>query len=319
MESTWPAWTCPEHRLPLTEDSQVLACEAGHKYAIRGGIPRFVDGANYASHFGAQWNHYRLTQLDSHTGTSITRDRVRRCIGEELWTSMAGKRVLECGCGAGRFTEILLEEGAKLVSIDLSSAVEANSVNFPVSLTHRIAQADILHLPFVSRQFDLVFCLGVVQHTPDPEQTIAALFDQVAPGGALILDHYTGKWAWRTRTAPLFRAILKRLPNDRAMSVTNGLVEFFLPWHKAVRNSLLGRRIVHRISPLLSYYTVFPQLDDNVQREWSLLDTHDSLTDWYKHWRTRSQIQEALTRLGLERIWCEYGGNGVEARGYRPL
>jgi SAM-dependent methyltransferase len=182
----------------------------------------------------------------------------------------------------------------------------------------RIAQADIWHLPFVARQFDLVVCLGVVQHTPDPEQTMACLYDQVAPGGALILDHYTGRFNWYTRSAPLFRMILKRLPNERAMSVTNRLVEIFLPWHKAVKHSRLGRSIVHRISPILSYYTIFPELDDRLQREWSLLDTHDSLTDWYKYYRTRSQIQETLTSLGLQRIWCEYGGNGVEARGYRP-
>ncbi len=72
-----------------------------------------------------------------------------------------------------------------------------------------------------------------------------------------------------------------------------------------------------RVSPVLSYYHALP-LDDELQRQWALLDTHDSLTDWYKHFRTRGQIRTTLERLGAREIWCEYGGNGVEARGRRP-
>ena len=88
-------------------------CSTGHSFRIRNGIPRFVPPNTYADSFGAQWKKYRLTQLDSFTGASITRDRTRRCFGEELWNNLAGKRLLEAGCGAGRFTEILLERGAR--------------------------------------------------------------------------------------------------------------------------------------------------------------------------------------------------------------
>jgi SAM-dependent methyltransferase len=49
-------------------------------------------------------------------------------MGDELFSSLAGKHVLEAGCGAGRFTEVLLKAGAYVTSIDLSSAVEANGI-----------------------------------------------------------------------------------------------------------------------------------------------------------------------------------------------
>ena len=188
---SWPAWVCPEHQQPLKEEGDSLLCPNGHRFPVANAIPRFVGQSSYADHFGAQWNRYRSTQLDSYTGNPITRDRMKRCLGPELWSSLAGKLALECGCGAGRFTEILLGERTRLVSIDLSTAVDANAINFPLSDTHRIAQADILNLPFAPQQFDLVFCLGVIQHTPDPEKTIASLYQHVAPGGALIIDHYT--------------------------------------------------------------------------------------------------------------------------------
>src|SRR5262245_14526583 len=146
---------------------------------------------NYTAAFGAQWKRYRRTQLDSYTGFPISRTRALRCIGGENLSWMYGKRVLECGCGAGRFTEILLSLGSTVVSIDLSDAVEANRDNFPPNELHQIAQADIEHLPFRPETFDVVFCLGVIQHTPNPEYTIACLFEQLKPGGLLVIDHYT--------------------------------------------------------------------------------------------------------------------------------
>jgi len=315
----WPEWYCSVHAKSLLVCRDELVCPGGHSVQIIGGIPRFVPSSDYTDHFGAQWNRYRLTQLDSYTGQPISRDRIRRCLGEALWISLRGKHILECGCGAGRFTEVLLAAGAKVTSIDLSTAVEANALNCPIDCNHRIAQGDILQLPFSPEQFDAVVCLGVVQHTPKPEETIAKLYRHVAPGGALVLDHYTYQIGWYTKTSPLFRAILKRLSPQKGISATESLVDLFLPLHKhAAKMSGALRRIVHHLSPIISYYTELPELDDDLHREWALLDTHDSLTDWFKHFRTRSQIQRVLEELGAEDIWCEYGGNGVEARGRRP-
>jgi SAM-dependent methyltransferase len=316
----WPNWICPEHKIALARTaSGTLACPKNHAFNVENDIPRFVSGATYVDHFGAQWNQYRLTQLDSFTDSPMSRNRARRCIGESAWKDLQGARVLECGCGAGRFTEILLDQGAYVTSIDLSTAVDANAINFPVSDSHRIAQADLMLLPFQPRQFDVVFCLGVIQHTPDPSTTLSKLYEQVAPGGTLVIDHYAYSFSWYTKTAPLFRFFLKRFSCERSMRVTEWLVDTFLPLQKRVANRPLARAIVHRISPVLSYYVTNPELNEVLQREWALLDTHDSLTDWYKHFRTRKQIHLALEDLGLESIWCEYGGNGVEAHGMRPV
>jgi SAM-dependent methyltransferase len=312
----WPPWTCPTHGVELLDQGDALVCQEDHAYPRMRGIPRFVPAANYAAAFGEQWLRYRLTQLDSHSGTTISEDRVRRCLGEELWATLADAEVLECGCGAGRFTEVLLARGARVTSVDLSAAVEANRENFPESEAHRVAQADIGALPFPEHGFDLVFCLGVVQHTPDPEATIQALYERVQPGGWLVFDHYSRKLAWRLGLAPLFRAVLKRLPAAKRMRATEWLVDLLLPLHR--RAGRLGP-LLTRVSPVYSYYTALPQLDDAAQREWALLDTHDALTDWYKHFRSEAQIQAVLSRLGLERIWCARGGNGVEARGRRPV
>lgn len=318
-EGHWKDFCCPIHLDHLELKGQTLCCPRGEKFPLRGGIPRFVEQKNYADAFGAQWKKYRLTQLDSYSGVPITEDRIRRCLGEQLWIKLTGNRVLECGCGAGRFTEILLKQGALVTSIDLSDAVEANEQNFPQSSSHWIAQADILRLPFKPGQFDVVLCLGVIQHTPKPEETLAALAGHVKAGGILVIDHYTYQISEFTKAANLLRLVLKRLPPTKGLQWTDRLVGSLLPVHKRVRHSRLAQMFLSRVSPVMSYYQAYPQLSDEMQYQWALVDTHDSLTCWYRRFRTRSQIERAMKSMGLEGIVCWHGGNGIEARGQRPL
>lgn len=315
---SWPEWHCPVHRRRLETRATSLVCPAGDVFPIRHGIPRFVPEHSYADAFGAQWARYRLTQLDSHTGMPLTARRLERALGEQLWSTLEGCQVLEAGCGAGRFTEILLARGALVTSIDLSSAVDSNQRGFPGGSRHRIAQADIQAPPFRDRSFDLVLCLGVVQHTPSPEHTLASLYAQVAPGGWLVFDHYALSPSWIS-IALLVRLFMRRLPPARSLRTTQRLVDAMLPLHRLAARSSWSNRLVHRLSPVLTYYRQHPDLPEPLQREWALLDTHDNLTDWYKHLRTVSQIEATLAGLGLESVSCTRAGNGIEARGRRPV
>src|SRR5215207_10851126 len=166
-----PELRCITHQQPLThaEDQSDLKCANGCVIPIVNNIPRFVSSDNYASAFGQQWNKFRKTQLDSHTGTTISRDRLQRCLGGSLDVSK-GKSVLEVGCGAGRFTEVMLKAGARVFACDLSSAVEANYENCrQLGPDYFVCQADALKLPVAPQSFDFVVCLGVIQHTPSPE------------------------------------------------------------------------------------------------------------------------------------------------------
>lgn len=310
-----PEWHCPAHVLPLVVDGEELQCPRGDFYPVRRGIPRFVPSSGYAAAFGMQWNAYRRTQLDSHTGVPLSRERARRCLGEEAWTALPGARVLEVGCGAGRFTEVLLDRGAHVTSIDLSEAVDANADNFPVSERHHVAQADVRALPLAPRSFDVVFCLGVVQHTPNTEETLAALYGHLKPGGWLTVDHYTYRAAWFLSTQPAVRRALIRLPPERTVPLTERMVEVLWPLHSKWRR---GRKLLERVSPVQTYFDLFPDLDGEHQRAWAVLDTHDALTDRYKRFRTRAQLERALCALGAAEVACWRDGNGIEGRAQRP-
>jgi 2-polyprenyl-3-methyl-5-hydroxy-6-metoxy-1,4-benzoquinol methylase len=308
-----PPYVCPRDGEELSEGDGSLTCPHGHAFPVRDGIPRFA-GEGYSSAFGMQWQAFARTQLDSVTGTTLSADRARRCLGP-AWDELDGAQVLECGCGAGRFTEVLLGQGAVVSSVDLSSAVEANQRNFPQDGRHRIAQADVRALPFVPASFDVVFCLGVVQHTPSPEETIGALASRVRPGGWLVIDHYSRRLHWYLSTQPLFRAVLRRLPDEQGLAATRVIVKTLLPLHKHARGK--AGTLVRRVSPVQAYYGKFP-LDDKAHEEWAFLDTHDMMRDHYKHFRSREQIESTLRALGLADVWVADGGNGVEARGRVP-
>ena len=111
-------------------------------------------------------------------------------------------------------------------------------------------------------------------------------------------------------------------PLDRAHELGNafGLVFLTLPIGIAdpARRLRAIQMVISRFSPLLTYYHSFPQLSDELQYEWAELDTHDSLTDYYKHARSRRSIAMRLHALNAQRIWVEKGGNGVEARCQKP-
>ena len=270
---------CPICKVSLRCISGGFECLDGHRWHVVNSIPRFVDGRHYSEPFGLQWNTWREIQLDSYTGFPISADRAKLCLGNALWDSLTtGKlNVLEAGCGAGRFTEVLLGHSSINVhSIDASVAVEANLRNCPQNENHRIYQADILRLPFAPRQFDLVFCLGVVQHTKSPEETICRLYDQVRDGGALVFDHYSFRAGFNTNfVQSLFRFFIKRMEAEKAIVLTNKLVDILFPLHRATNNSKFLQFVLNKmISPILTTYH-YPELNNRLQYQWSQLDTYD--------------------------------------------
>jgi len=325
QSATFPPIVCPVDRSSLQSSTKdELRCGSGHRFSVLRNIPRLLQTQNnYADPFGEQWIEYRVTQLDSYTHTNISKERLRRCLGDSLWESLHQPdrvEILESGCGAGRFTEILLQlPAASVTSTDLSAAVEPNQVNCPLSDRHRILQCDINQLPFSPGQYDIVVCLGVIQHTKNPERTMEDLYRQVRPGGWLVIDHYTQTLSYYTKLSEwLLRPILKRTSPARGLAITKALTRAFFPLHRAARNSKALQMLISRFSPLLTYYHLFPQLNDQLQYEWAELDTHDSLTDFYKHLRSPRSIESTLRALGSVNIWVQRGGNGVEARCQKP-
>jgi len=278
---------------------------------------------NYASSFGLQWNEYRTTQLDSFTKVPISRSRLERLMGGSP-NILKGKRVLEAGCGAGRFTEIMLQSGAQVFGADISSAVEANYANCSKYPDYFVCQADILNLPVHPGSFDIVVCIGVIQHTPEPEKTMAALCSYVKPGGLLVMDHYTYGYPI-TLSRRLLRTFLLRMSPVFSLRFCKGLTALLWPFHRLLwklrKLPLMGpvRGLFLMLSPVVDYYDAYPQLGTELLKVWATLDTHDTLTDRYKHLRSAEEIRRTLESNGMVAIETAYAGNGVEVRARKPL
>jgi hypothetical protein len=119
----------------------------------------------------------------------------------------------------------------------------------------------------------------------------------------------------------MLRAVLLRLPPPSAFRVTEAIVRTLLPAHRLLwrRGAVVDRvrAVWRRTSPVFDYYDAFPELGAALA-DWARLDTHDGLTDYYKHRRSPQEVARALTSAGLEVIDSRAGGNGVEARARRP-
>ncbi|HWB61921.1 MAG TPA: class I SAM-dependent methyltransferase, partial [Chitinophagales bacterium] len=307
----------PQSKELLFFSGSELKSASGESFKLVNGIPRFVPADNYANAFGLQWKNYAKTQLDSFSGTKISQERLERCLGMPI-AQLKEKNILEVGAGAGRFTELLVKGGANVHSVDLSVAVEVNKENIGDKPNYTIAQASVYELPFAAGSFDIVVCLGVIQHTPSSEKTIEALWNMVRPGGLLVIDHYIWRINYYFNPATYYRLILKEMPPARSKKIVDSLVNFFFPLHWAFRNAPFLEWCLKRFSPLITFMKSFPELGKEQQYEWAKLDTYDSLTDYYKHLRSPEQIRRRLEGLGGQNIWINKGGNGVEARSTKP-
>jgi len=198
---------CPNCRGPLDfePDPPRLACAGcGAGVPVVGGIPRFA-GEAYAASFGRQWNRYDVAR----PGEDEETFRVKTGLDPR---ALAGRLVLDAGCGGGRYAALLGRLGARVVGVDLSAAVEkaaAACAGMPGVL---IAQADLLDLPLAEACFDAAFSIGVLHHSPDPRRAFAQVAARVKPGGRLAV------WLYRRNTRPqewlnsALRALTTRLP-----------------------------------------------------------------------------------------------------------
>ena len=291
------------------ENGTLRCSSCGRDVPIVRHVPRFVPADNYASSFGFQWNAFRATQLDSHSGIPISRDRFFR---QSRWTpaEMAGKRVLDIGCGAGRFAEIALSTGAHVMAIDYSSAVDACFANLGPHPRLSVVQADVYHLPIKPGSFDYVYCFGVLQHTPDPHRAVLALAPPVRPGGKLAIDFYARLKANVLWPKYWLRPITRRMRQERLFALVQWLVPKLLPVSRALSAVPgIGRRLRYLL-PVIAYYGVYPFTGEQ-HREWAILDTFDMLAPAHDHPQTPATVRAWLTEAGLRDVEAERLGQVV--------
>lgn len=296
-------------------ESQLISEDGMYRYPVVSGIPRFVPATNYADNFGMQWNRFRKTQLDSHSGYPISADRYWKATG---WnpSEMKGKWVLDAGCGAGRFAEVALCTGAHVVALDYSSAVDACKDNLGSHPNLHVVQGNIYALPFAREKFDFVYSLGVLQHTPSVEAAFAALPPMVKCGGRLCVDYYWRRFRTLMHAKYLLRPFTKGMAQDRLFALLERYVPAMLATSRTLARVPLVGPALKRIVPVADYTGIFPLSGQQLQ-EWALLDTFDMLAPVYDNPQTADTVGKWFREAGFEDVEVLHAGHLV-ARGRKP-
>jgi SAM-dependent methyltransferase len=275
-----------------------------------------IDQTRTKKAYGLQWNRFRIIRAEEDSATFFNRTGLSP-------QDLDGKLVLDAGCGMGRYLRIAALAPAKgIVGIDLSRAVEAARELTAELPRVSLIRGDLLRLPFPSESFDIIYSLGVLDHTPDPRGAFLGLARLLKPGGRIVV------WVYK-RERPIVEMVMNA---HRAIStcLPVGLLEFLsrlsAPVGGLKRRLCASRRWpVERMGVALHLLTIGVSMHPD--REVRVCDT----LDWYApRFLSRHTFEEVLgwfreaglsdpVDLSRDQVFFHPGqGNGINIAGYSP-
>lgn len=123
-----------------------------------------------------------------------------------------GKDVLDCGCGGGQHINFIAPYATSITGVDLNAiSCAGQSTAHLQNVT--LIEADLAEMD-LKKQFDIVYCIGVLHHTDDPDRTFQNIARHCRPSGRVIVWVYSreGNFLNRTLLEWIKRTILLRLP-----------------------------------------------------------------------------------------------------------
>ncbi len=288
-----------------------LVTPSGRAYPIIRGVPRFVAAEHYAGSFGFEWTRWPRVQFeDQNVGrpmaghTTRMWERITGITGDRP-DAVAGKTIVDFGCGPGRFLDIVRRKGGVAVGIDLSVAVDAARRNFRTDANVLIVQGDLSKPPFKPGSFDGGFTIGVLHHTPDPQAGLSALAASLKPGGWASCCVYPRGDFYDFKSVARFRRL-------------HHLLKLLVGYRFAMGWSYFA---AHVVAPLLiaARAAGWRKTTDYIERNWlvalrlkdvrwRILDVFDAITPDMASTHTSDEVLEWMKAVGLHEAcitpWC---------------
>ncbi len=163
------------------------------------------------------------------------------------------KKILDMGCGSGRFTNALATLGAsKVIGIDLGNkGLEIARINAKAWNIKNVKfiQGSVLDLPFKDNEFDFIFCKGVLHHTGDLKKGVKEFFRVMKQNGKGFLYLYgEGGIFWNSRKK--MRSVMKNIPLEYTINVLNLIgmpakrTIFTDSWYVPIEEHITNKRLL---------------------------------------------------------------------------
>jgi SAM-dependent methyltransferase len=192
-----------------------------------------------------------------------------------------GKDVLEAGCGGGQHTAFAAEHARSVTAVDLNT-VDLARERTKAFGNVRFVEADLARMD-LGRTFDVVFSVGVIHHTDDPDASVANLARHLHPGGRLILWVYAdeGNQLVKHLVEPARKALLTSMDRPRLLTLSKAVTAALYP---AVHTLY---RLPVRFLPYYEYFENFRKLSF----ERNTLNVFDKLNAPQVQFITRSRAE----------------------------
>jgi len=145
---------------------------------------------------------------------------------EQMAGGLSGKRAVDVGCGGGILSESLAAKGASVVGIDLGEkslgVAKLHQLESGSGVDYRLLAAEALAVE-APASFDLVTCMELVEHVPDPASIVAACGALAKPGGLVVISTINRNpkaYAFAILGAEYLLQLLPRGTHDYARFVT---------------------------------------------------------------------------------------------------
>ncbi len=258
------------------EQSRLVDESSGDSYPILDGIPRFVASEHLAS-FGLQWNKYEVAHDDEDRATFQAKTGMRL---EDL----SGLRVLDAGCGGGRYSKIVGEAGAKVIGADHSTAVEKAAQLCGHLADVNFVQADLKKLPLEPASFDFVFSIGVMHHDADTRAVFDSVAKFVKPGGKMAVWLYRRNQWWQEWINDALRRRTTTMPAEKLE-----------PWCR--RGAWLGGLpVIGKTLNKIANFSNHPNWENRV------CDTFDWYAPQYQYHHTVEELSSWFRDAGFDQL-----------------
>ena len=272
-----------------------------NKFLQKEGVNIYDNDDKYTENFSKQWRDFSLTQVDSFNKTKISEDYLNELMFNKT-ENLNNKKVLEIGCGSGRFTEHIIKKSKLCVAVDLSKSIFYNVAKNNKNLI--LIKSDFLNLEVIEK-FDIVICRGVLQHTPIPNNSILKLFDFVKNDGLVYFDYYKKPklgilhpkyFFWR----PILRSIFSY--NEFKVFLEKNISKIILFKNLLRKITFNSNFISDAIFPIWDFrerkYNISKELFEN----WTILDTLDGIFAKYDYPKSNIEIIDLLKKNNIKII-----------------